>query len=88
MPRPSCRRNLNGLWKPSSKPRLAASAREHAGEVAFLGIDVEDLTSDARRFLRRYRVNYVSARDGGGSTYDDYGLTGVPAGWAAHHYIR
>jgi cytochrome c biogenesis protein CcmG, thiol:disulfide interchange protein DsbE len=59
-------------------PRLAASAREHAGQVAFLGIDVEDLTSDARGFLRRYHVNYVSVRDGGGSTYDDYGLTGVP----------
>jgi cytochrome c biogenesis protein CcmG, thiol:disulfide interchange protein DsbE len=59
-------------------PRLAASAREHAGQVAFLGIDVEDLTSDARGFLRRYHVDYVSARDGGGSTYDDYGLTGVP----------
>jgi cytochrome c biogenesis protein CcmG, thiol:disulfide interchange protein DsbE len=59
-------------------PHLAASARAHAGRVAFLGIDVEDLRSDARRFLRRYRVNYVSVRDGGGSTYDDYGLTGVP----------
>jgi cytochrome c biogenesis protein CcmG, thiol:disulfide interchange protein DsbE len=59
-------------------PRLVASARAHAGEVVFLGVDVEDLTSDARSFLRRYRVNYVSVRDGGGSTYDDYGLTGVP----------
>jgi cytochrome c biogenesis protein CcmG, thiol:disulfide interchange protein DsbE len=59
-------------------PHLVASARTHAGRVAFLGIDVEDLRSDARRFLRRYRVNYVSVRDGSGSTYDDYGLTGVP----------
>jgi len=59
-------------------PRLAASARAHAGRVAFLGIDVQDFTGDARRFLRNYGVDYVSVRDGGGSTYDGYGLTGVP----------
>ena len=59
-------------------PLLTTSAREHAGRVAFLGIDVQDLTSDARRFLTRYHVNYVAVHDGTGSTYDDYGLTGVP----------
>ncbi len=59
-------------------PRLAASARAHAGKVVFLGIDVQDFTSDARRFLRKYHVDYVSVRDGSGSTYDGYGLTGVP----------
>jgi len=57
---------------------LAASARAHSGEVAFLGIDVQDLTSDARRFLRRYGANYVSVREGGNSVYSAYGLTGVP----------
>ena len=56
----------------------AASAREHAGRVVFLGIDVQDLTSDARGFLKRYHVNYIAVHDGGGSTYDGYGLTGVP----------
>jgi cytochrome c biogenesis protein CcmG/thiol:disulfide interchange protein DsbE len=59
-------------------PRLAASAREHAGEVAFLGIDVQDFKSDARRFLDRFDTPYVAVRDGGGSTYAGYGLTGVP----------
>ena len=59
-------------------PRLAAAARSHAGQVALLGIDTEDFSSDARRFLRRYRANYVSVRDGSSSTGDRYGLTGVP----------
>jgi cytochrome c biogenesis protein CcmG, thiol:disulfide interchange protein DsbE len=59
-------------------PRLVASARAHAGEVAFLGIDVQDFESDARRFLERYQTTYVSVRDGGSSTYDAYGLTGIP----------
>jgi cytochrome c biogenesis protein CcmG/thiol:disulfide interchange protein DsbE len=59
-------------------PLLVASARAHAGDVAFLGVDVQDLKSDARGFLRKYHVNYVSVRDGPGGTYDDYGLTGLP----------
>jgi thiol-disulfide isomerase/thioredoxin len=50
-------------------PRLVASAEAHAGEVVFLGLDVQDFESDARRFLERYQTNYVSVRDGGDSTY-------------------
>jgi len=59
-------------------PRLAASARAHRGRVVFLGVDVKDFSSDARKFLRRYRVNFVSVRDGGSNTYDAWGLTGLP----------
>ncbi len=59
-------------------PELAASARTHAGLVAFLGLDVQDFKSDARRFLGRYHVRYVSIRDGSGATGDAYGITGVP----------
>ena len=39
-------------------------------------------------------MNYVSARDGGGPTYDGYGLTGVPetywidsSGRIVAHYV-
>jgi thiol-disulfide isomerase/thioredoxin len=60
-------------------PLLAQAAARHAGEVVFLGLDVQDFTSDARRFLERYGANnYVSVRDVSNDVYDDYGLTGVP----------
>jgi cytochrome c biogenesis protein CcmG/thiol:disulfide interchange protein DsbE len=59
-------------------PVLAASARAHAGEVAFLGLDVQDFESDARRFLRRHDAPYVSVRDKGTRLYSVYGLTGIP----------
>jgi thiol-disulfide isomerase/thioredoxin len=59
-------------------PVFAASARAHGASVVFVGVDVQDFTSDARGFLRKYEVPYVAARDGDGSVYDDYGLTGVP----------
>jgi cytochrome c biogenesis protein CcmG, thiol:disulfide interchange protein DsbE len=50
----------------------------HRRRVVFLGLDVKDFSSDARSFLKHFNVNYVSVRDGGGGTYDDYGLTGLP----------
>jgi len=59
-------------------PILAASARAHAGRVVFLGIDIQDFTSDARKFLDRFKANYVSVRDSSNRSYSDYGLTGVP----------
>jgi cytochrome c biogenesis protein CcmG, thiol:disulfide interchange protein DsbE len=59
-------------------PRLAASAKAHRGEVVFLGLDVKDFSDDARKFLRKYKTNYVSVRDGGSRSYNEYGLTGLP----------
>jgi cytochrome c biogenesis protein CcmG/thiol:disulfide interchange protein DsbE len=59
-------------------PILAAAARAYAGRVTFLGVDDQDLASDARRFLRRYQVPYPSVRDGDGKAFEDYGLTANP----------
>jgi cytochrome c biogenesis protein CcmG/thiol:disulfide interchange protein DsbE len=59
-------------------PLFRDSARAHRAQVAFLGIDINDFKSDARRFLRKHEVNYVSVRNGNGSLQGRYGLTGVP----------
>lgn len=60
-------------------PILHAGAMRHRGQVAFVGVDVKDFSSDALGFARTYEVNYVSARDGSGDkTWNSYGLTGVP----------
>lgn len=75
-------------------PELAAAARRYAGRVAFLGIDVQDFTADARKFMADVDAPYVSVRDGTSKTYSLYGLTGVPEtfyldrkGRAAFHSI-
>lgn len=59
-------------------PVLAESARLHRGQLLFLGVDVQDLRSAARRFLRKHEAKYPSVRDGDGGTSGDFGLTGVP----------
>ena len=62
----------------SEIPLLVDAAGKSHGRVSFVGIDVQDLTGDARRFLARFHVNYLSVRDGSDSTYRGYGLSGVP----------
>jgi cytochrome c biogenesis protein CcmG/thiol:disulfide interchange protein DsbE len=59
-------------------PALAASAEAHAGEVAFLGVDIQDFEGDALRFLRQHDAPYVSVREKGTRLYSVYGLTGIP----------
>lgn len=58
-------------------PILAAAAQAERGRVVFLGVDVKDFTTDAKRFAEDNGFNYVSVRDTEG-VYDDYGLTGLP----------
>lgn len=59
-------------------PELAAAARRYRGRVAFLGIDIQDFTGDARKFMDDVDAPYVSVRDGTSKTSSSYGLTGVP----------
>jgi len=47
-------------------------------DVVFVGIDVRDLRSDARDFLKRFGVTYPNVYDGKGSTVGRYGVTGFP----------
>jgi cytochrome c biogenesis protein CcmG, thiol:disulfide interchange protein DsbE len=73
--------NFWASWRvPCGKeaPLFRDSARAHRGQVAFLGIDINDFKGDARRFLRKHKVNYVSVRNGNGSLQARHGLTGLP----------
>jgi len=75
-------------------PALAAAARRYRGRVVFLGIDIQDFTADARKFMDDVDASYVSVRDGTSKTSAAHGLTGVPEtfylnrqGRAAFHSI-
>jgi cytochrome c biogenesis protein CcmG, thiol:disulfide interchange protein DsbE len=46
--------------------------------VLFLGLDMQDLHEDARRFLADERISYPSVRDAGKETSKRYGATGIP----------
>jgi cytochrome c biogenesis protein CcmG, thiol:disulfide interchange protein DsbE len=56
----------------------AASKRWRSKGVVVVGVDANDFSGDARRFMGRYDVTYPVVHDGQGAWIDDYGLTGFP----------
>jgi cytochrome c biogenesis protein CcmG, thiol:disulfide interchange protein DsbE len=51
---------------------------ERRNGVVVLGLDQQDITSDARDFIKRFALTYPMVRDGGDSTAHRYGTTGIP----------
>jgi cytochrome c biogenesis protein CcmG/thiol:disulfide interchange protein DsbE len=51
-------------------------ARRHG--VVFVGLNMQDLTGDAREFIRRYGNTYLNVRDPTDGVARKWGLTGIP----------
>ena len=60
-------------------PRLEAAWRRwRAQGVVVVGVDAQDFSGDARRFMRRYKLTYPNVHDGPGNLLEKYGVTGFP----------
>jgi len=60
-------------------PILEAAWRRTKGRGALvLGLDLQDLSENARAFLTQYRITYPSLRDGTDASKRDLEATGVP----------
>jgi cytochrome c biogenesis protein CcmG/thiol:disulfide interchange protein DsbE len=46
--------------------------------VLFLGLDMQDVTDDARDFLREFGIDYLNIRDPSNPVARSYNVTGVP----------
>lgn len=46
--------------------------------VVFLGINTDDIESNARAYMAQYGITYPNAPDQGGHIEDDYRITGIP----------
>ncbi len=49
-----------------------------ASGVVFLGLNMQDITDDAREFIAEFRMTYPNVRDRGNGIARDYGVTGLP----------
>ena len=59
--------------------RVAETARAWKDRgVVFVGVNAFDTKSAARSYLKRYGVDYANIRDGVGTTFGRWGVTGVP----------
>jgi cytochrome c biogenesis protein CcmG/thiol:disulfide interchange protein DsbE len=60
-------------------PRLErAWQRARAGGVAFVGLNMQDVTDDARKFISEFRISYLNVRDKSNDVAVDWGVTGLP----------
>ena len=63
----------------SEATKLEQAWRQYRKQgVIFVGVDYNDVTSDARTFVDRHGVTYPIVSDGSGMIGDRYGLSGVP----------
>jgi cytochrome c biogenesis protein CcmG, thiol:disulfide interchange protein DsbE len=63
----------------SEAPRLEAAWQRWRGRgVVVVGVDAQDFSGDARRFIRRYELTYPNVHDGPGKVLPAYGVTGFP----------
>ena len=59
-------------------PILQDASRRYADRVTFVGVDVQDLDSDAQAFLRKYGITYPNGSGNAGPISVQYGMRGVP----------
>jgi cytochrome c biogenesis protein CcmG/thiol:disulfide interchange protein DsbE len=52
--------------------------RARARGVLFLGLNMQDLTDDARAFIREFDNSYLNVRDQSNGVARDWGVTGIP----------
>jgi cytochrome c biogenesis protein CcmG, thiol:disulfide interchange protein DsbE len=63
----------------SESPLLERWHKRIAGKGGtVLGVDLLDVDTDARDFIRKYRLTYPMLRDRNGSTQGDFGVAGYP----------
>jgi cytochrome c biogenesis protein CcmG/thiol:disulfide interchange protein DsbE len=63
----------------SEAPRLEAAWQRYRGRgVVVLGVDGQDFSGDAKRFIRKHGITYPNVHDGPGDIGTKYGVTGFP----------
>jgi len=57
---------------------LQDAARRNADRIVFIGVNVQDVDSDAQAFIRKYGVSYANGSKDSGPISIQYGMRGVP----------
>jgi cytochrome c biogenesis protein CcmG/thiol:disulfide interchange protein DsbE len=59
-------------------PVLEDAAHRYGDKITFVGIDVQDIDSDAQDFMHKYGITYSNGSGNAGPISVQYGMRGVP----------
>jgi cytochrome c biogenesis protein CcmG/thiol:disulfide interchange protein DsbE len=59
-------------------PLLERAARKYRGRLVVVGVDYQDFTGDARKFVRAFGLTYPIGRDANGSLLGRWGVSAAP----------
>jgi len=82
-PEQVCRRVLDffASWCyacPFESKRLEKYARHYGNRIAFVGVNTDDFSSDAKRYVRRYGLTYTIVREQGRKVLNTWGGLPIP----------
>jgi thiol-disulfide isomerase/thioredoxin len=60
-------------------PRLVAAYKRYRGTVDFIGVDVQDVTADARKFVQEFGIEFGSLVDSRGEIRNSQKILGLPS---------
>jgi thiol-disulfide isomerase/thioredoxin len=63
---------------PYESKRLEKYSREYGDRIAFIGVNTDDFSSDAKRYVRRYGLTYTVVREQGRNVLNTWGGLPIP----------
>ena len=63
---------------PYESQRLQKYAKQYGGKIAFIGVNTDDFSADAKKYVRRYRLTYTIVREQGRKVLNTWGGLPIP----------
>ncbi|HEX6491483.1 MAG TPA: TlpA disulfide reductase family protein [Gaiellaceae bacterium] len=63
---------------PAESTRLERYSRLYGNKIAFIGVNTDDFSADARRYVKRYRLTYTIVREQGKKVLNAWGGLPIP----------
>ena len=63
---------------PYESKRLERFSREYGGKIAFIGVNTDDFSGDAKKYVRRYGLTYTIVREKGRKVLNTWGGLPIP----------
>jgi cytochrome c biogenesis protein CcmG, thiol:disulfide interchange protein DsbE len=63
---------------PYESKRLERFSKEYGDKIAFVGVNTDDFSSDAKRYVRRYGLTYTIVREQGRKVLNEWGGLPIP----------